>query len=48
MDLTGKTVVITGSGRGIGRAIAQRLAQRGANLALLDLNRPDLESTREL
>jgi 3-oxoacyl-[acyl-carrier protein] reductase len=48
MELKGKTVVVTGSGRGIGRAIAQRLAQRGANLALVDLNRPDLESTREL
>jgi 3-oxoacyl-[acyl-carrier protein] reductase len=48
MELKGKTVVVTGSGRGIGRAIAQRLAQRGANLALVDLNRADLESTREL
>jgi 3-oxoacyl-[acyl-carrier protein] reductase len=43
MDMQGKTIVVTGGGRGIGRAIAQKLADRGANLALFDLNQSDLE-----
>jgi 3-oxoacyl-[acyl-carrier protein] reductase len=46
MDMRGKTVVVTGAGRGIGRAISLQLARRGADLALFDLNLPDLEETR--
>ena len=34
MDLTGKTAVITGSGRGIGSAIAVELGRGGANVAV--------------
>jgi enoyl-[acyl-carrier protein] reductase III len=34
MSLTGKTAVITGSGRGIGRAIAEELGSQGANVAV--------------
>lgn len=48
MQLEGKLVVITGSGRGIGRAMALAFAQKRAHLALLDLNSTDLEQTREL
>jgi 3-oxoacyl-[acyl-carrier protein] reductase len=48
MDVGNKTVVVTGAGRGIGRSIAQQLARRGANLALLDLNAAELETTRAL
>ena len=48
MDIRHKTIVITGAGRGIGRAIAQQLAERGADLALFDLNEADLEETRSL
>jgi len=33
-DLSGKTLVVTGAGRGIGRAIARVAADFGANLAL--------------
>ena len=36
MRYTGKVVLITGAGRGIGRATARRLASEGAALALLD------------
>ena len=34
MELRGKTILITGAGRGLGAAMAKRLAARGANLAL--------------
>lgn len=46
MQLEGKVIVITGSGRGIGRAMADAFAQRKSNLALIDLNEADLERTR--
>lgn len=34
MDLKGKTVIITGSSRGIGKAIAEEFAKQGANIVL--------------
>jgi 3-oxoacyl-[acyl-carrier protein] reductase len=46
MQLDGKLVAITGSGRGIGRAMALAFAQKHANVALLDLNQADLDATR--
>jgi len=46
MDIQNKTVVITGAGRGLGRAMATTLAREGAKLALIDLNKQDLEHTR--
>ena len=46
MDITGKVIAITGAGRGLGRAIALRLASQGAVLALIDVNRADLEVTQ--
>ena len=48
MQVQSKTVVITGAGRGIGRSLASQFAQRGANLALLDLNAADLAESRAL
>ncbi len=38
MDFSGKTAVITGSGRGIGRAIAAHFAERGANVVVSDID----------
>ncbi len=38
MNIAGKTIVITGSGRGLGAAMARRLASAGARLALVDLD----------
>jgi 3-oxoacyl-[acyl-carrier protein] reductase len=46
MQLDGKVVVITGSGRGIGRAMALAFARKRADVALLDLNPTDLDETR--
>jgi 3-oxoacyl-[acyl-carrier protein] reductase len=47
MDLRGKTILITGAGRGLGASMAQRLAQRGANLALIDLDERGLVAVRD-
>lgn len=48
MEVRGKTVLVTGAGRGIGRAIALALAERGADLALLDMTAADIEETAAL
>jgi meso-butanediol dehydrogenase/(S,S)-butanediol dehydrogenase/diacetyl reductase len=40
MKISGKVVLVTGSGQGIGRAIALRLASDGADIAIVDIN-PD-------
>ncbi len=42
MDLSGKTVLITGAAGGLGGALAQVCAGQGANLVLLDRNRRGL------
>lgn len=45
MDIKNKVIAVTGAGRGLGRAIALSLASQGATLALIDVNRADLEVT---
>lgn len=46
MELSGKTVLITGAGRGLGAAMAVGLAAKGANIALVDIDADQLEETR--
>jgi 3-oxoacyl-[acyl-carrier protein] reductase len=46
VDVRGKTILVTGAGRGIGRSLAVHFAKKGANLALLDTNTADIEETR--
>lgn len=46
MQIRGKTVLITGAGRGLGAAMALDLAARGADVALLDLEQSALDSVQ--
>ena len=41
----GKTVVITGSGSGIGKGTALRFAEEGANIVNIDMNKENADST---
>ncbi len=45
MDVTGRSAVVTGAGRGIGRGISLVLARNGAHVAVADIN---LESAQKV
>ncbi|MCC5858830.1 MAG: SDR family oxidoreductase [Ectothiorhodospiraceae bacterium] len=43
-DLSGKTALVTGAGRGIGRSLALGLAEAGSNLVLCSRSRDELDA----
>lgn len=48
MNPSGNCFVITGGGRGLGRAMACALADKGAHLALVDLDADGMQETKSL
>ena len=48
MDLKGKTIVITGAGRGLGRKMAEVIAREGATIALAGTHEEGLQETARL
>lgn len=44
IDLSGKTAIITGAGKGIGRAIALRIGQAGANTVVSDISQQQADA----
>lgn len=47
MDVSGKTVIVTGSGRGIGKAIAALLANEGAKVVVTARKRFEIDQVRD-
>ena len=48
LDFSGRTVIVTGGGHGLGRAMANAFAQRGGRVWTCDVLADELAETREL
>lgn len=48
MNLQDKVIAITGAGQGLGRAMSVFLAQKGARVAVIDLNQEQMDETKRL
>lgn len=48
LKFDGKTVVITGSGTGIGQAIAKKFAEHGANIVIMGRRKEPLDQTADI
>jgi NAD(P)-dependent dehydrogenase (short-subunit alcohol dehydrogenase family) len=48
LKFVGKTVVVTGSGTGIGQAIAKKFAQHGASIIIMGRRKEPLEETSQM
>jgi 3-oxoacyl-[acyl-carrier protein] reductase len=48
LDFSGRTVIVTGGGHGLGRAMAQAFARRGGRVWTCDVLADELAETREL
>ena len=48
MKVSGKVIVVTGGGSGIGREIVLNLLSKGAKVAAVDLNKEGLEETKKI
>ncbi|HVX02375.1 MAG TPA: SDR family oxidoreductase [Nitrososphaera sp.] len=48
LKFDGKTVVVTGSGTGIGQAIAKRFAEAGANIVIMGRRKEPLDQTAKI
>ena len=46
--LSGKRVIVTGGGSGIGRAVCERFGQEGAEVAVFDMNEKGAQETAQL
>jgi len=47
MQITDKVIAITGAGQGLGRAMAVYLANKGADIAIIDLNPEQMAETQK-
>src|ERR1019366_9308431 len=47
-DLSGKSILVTGAGRGLGRALSIGAAQAGADVAAFDIDALPLAETRAM
>ena len=41
VDFTGKTVVVTGGGKGVGKGISERFLEQGANVVICGRSEPE-------